>query len=521
MNIFHRIIAALFAISIFMACPSCHHHEHDEHHHHHDGEQITAYSDQFELFAEVSPFIVGEHCDVAAHLTRLSNFKPLDSVKVALSLTVNGKTLRQVADQPDQPGIYRFHLHPETSGTGQLLVEIFESDSTYSILADGITVYPDHDAYHHALKHHNHHGHSHSHGDEEAEEHEEHEHSAAGLITFSKEQSWKVDFATEELQPAAFGQIIRTSAQVLPSQGDERDVAAKASGIVLFANSGLTEGASVSAGQRLFSIESSGMADNNLSVRFQDALSKYNLAKQEYERKQGLAADKIVSQTELDRAKSELDRAEAEYSNLKRNFSQGGQSVTAPIGGFVKNIAVRNGAYVEAGQPIVTISQNRDLFVKAEVQPRYYSCLSSISGANFVANGITYSIDSMGGALVSYGRATDPSNPLIPVTFRFSNRVNLLPGSFVTLYIRTLADTPVLSIPNTGIVEEMGSYFVFVQHTPESFEKRQVNLGATDGFRTEIKSGVNPGERVVSKGAMMVKLSQGAGALDPHAGHVH
>jgi multidrug efflux pump subunit AcrA (membrane-fusion protein) len=67
----------------------------------------------------------------------------------------------------------------------------------------------------------------------------------------------------------------------------------------------------------------------------------------------------------------------------------------------------------------------------------------------------------------------------------------------------------------------MGRFFVFVQHTPVMFEKRPVTLGTSDGKSVQLLSGVKAGERVVTKGAVSLKLSQGAGALDPHAGHVH
>jgi hypothetical protein len=60
-----------------------------------------------------------------------------------------------------------------------------------------------------------------------------------------------------------------------------------------------------------------------------------------------------------------------------------------------------------------------------------------------------------------------------------------------------------------------------VQNSPVSFEKRLVEAGATDGNLVQLLSGVEAGERVVTKGGVILKLSQGAAALDPHAGHVH
>lgn len=525
------ILAAALMVCTLSAC----HNRKDTEEHHHEEQQITQYTDIFELYAEASPLIVGEESTVLSHFTWLKNFKPLDSTKVTMTLTVGNKSQQVTIAQPEKAGIYKFAIKPQTAGEGSLTFTIALADSVATIVVPHIDVFASHEAFHNAEQHDHHfteveeeqkhesEGHDH---DEEGEEHHHETANTAtpsNAIAFTKEQSWKIDFATEVVKPMPFGQLIKVSAQVQPSQGDQRSVTAKASGVVVFANPNLVEGSSVSAGQRLISIQSDGMADNNMSVRYQEASANYTLAKQEYERKQALAKDKIVSQSDLERARAALESAAAVYRNLKRNFSQSGQSLSAPISGYVTTIAVSNGSYVEAGQTVMTVSKNRDLFIRAEVQPRYYSALSHILSANFrVPNSNrVYSIDSLGGGLVSYGKSTDQNNPLIPVTFRFRNSVNLLSGSFVTLYIRTESDENSLTIPNTGIVEEMGSYFVFVQINPELFEKRPVVLGATDGQRTIITSGVNAGERVVSKGAVMVKLAQASGALDPHAGHVH
>ena len=55
----------------------------------------------------------------------------------------------------------------------------------------------------------------------------------------------------------------------------------------------------------------------------------------------------------------------------------------------------------------------------------------------------------------------------------------------------------------------------------DAFEKREVRIGTTDGRYTQVLRGLHSGEAVVSKGAVSLKLSQGAATLDPHAGHVH
>ena len=189
----------------------------------------------------------------------------------------------------------------------------------------------------------------------------------------------------------------------------------------------------------------------------------------------------------------------------------------------VKQLLVRNGEYVEAGQPVVAVSQNRNLFIKAEIQPRYYSLLENISDANFrmLNDQTVYTLEDLNGRLVSYGKSTEIDNPLIPVVFQVNNTVKLLPGSFVELFIKTRNTLPSVTVPNISLVEEMGNYFVYVQLTPEFFEKREVKIGKTDGTRTEILSGIKSGERIVAKGAVLVKLAQASGTLDAHSGHVH
>jgi membrane fusion protein, heavy metal efflux system len=57
--------------------------------------------------------------------------------------------------------------------------------------------------------------------------------------------------------------------------------------------------------------------------------------------------------------------------------------------------------------------------------------------------------------------------------------------------------------------------------TPELFEKREVSIGSTDGIKVEVLKGLSTNERVVTEGAITIKLAQATGTLDAHAGHVH
>ncbi len=366
-----------------------------------------------------------------------------------------------------------------------------------------------HDHNHDHSHNHDAHSHNHNHGDD--------------AITFSVEQQNKIDFEVVEVVTEPLYQIIRTSAQVVPAQEGEKILTATTSGIINFENKDIVKGLDVKAGQILFSIDNSNMADDNLSTRREEIEAEYQKAKSNYERKQALAEDKIISESELKDAETEYLIAKKHYENMNQNFPQGKTLHRASITGSISEILVPNNSFVEAGQPIMTLAQNDRLYVRADLQSKYYPVLKDIKTANIktLNDGHVYSLEDLSGRVLSYGKTTDISNPLIPVTFEIKNNGIIIPGSFVEMFITAESDKMGIMLPNSAIVEEMGIYCVFVQTCVDSFEKRIITKGVTDGQNTQILNGIKAGERVVSKGAVNVKLAQGSAALDPHAGHVH
>lgn len=367
---------------------------------------------------------------------------------------------------------------------------------------------------------------SHGHDNEPAGHNHDKEHGEAteedctGGIHFSEEMRKTIDFATAKARMEEIGNVIRTVAQVQPSQGSEVSAVAKVAGIVTLASRSLTEGAAISAGQAICNIDASATADNNLSAQQAQALAEYNRAKREYDRIKTLRDEKLAMESDFSAAKAALETAEAALKAMKKGYGNGTQTVTSPRSGYVKQLLVSNGQYVAAGEAIAVITQSRTLQLKAEVPASRYGDLSKVDGANI--NMISgENIPNARCRLLSYGRQTSTSSPLIPVTFEMNNVSDLVPGTFVNMYITTRSAEKRLCIESTALLEEMGNYFVFVQVKPDTYVKRQVETGVSDGIKTEIKRGLHEGETVVTRGAVMIKLQQATGNVDPHSGHQH
>lgn len=492
-------------ISLYLtSCNNNHSHEAEVTNHEDINLQITAYSNEFELYAEADPFVVGKKSNILTHFSHLPNFKALVAGSINIRLIINGKEINQSLDKPTRKGIYSFNLIPTEKGVGQLIFDILTDQGSFQLIVPKVQVFTNQNDALLVAK-------------------VKTIVPTTNTTAFTKEQSWKIDFATEMPKVEPFGQVIKTTAQVLSAQDDEILISAKTNGVVKFSSENLLEGKSVSYKQILFSIQGDDLANNNATVRFVEAQNNYEKASADYNRSKELAKDKIVSEKDLLFAKNQYENAKVIYDNLSKNFNKSGQSVSSPLNGFIKQLFVKNGQYIEAGQPIATISQNKTLLLKAEVQQKYSSILNTINSANIrtLYNNKTYTFDQLNGKIISFGKNTNNENYMIPVHVQIDNKEAFVSGSFVELYLKTISNINAITIPNAALMEEQGIYFVFIQLTPELFEKREVKVGGTDGLKTEILKGISPQERIVTLGAISVKLAQATGTLDAHSGHNH
>ena len=391
------------------------------------------------------------------------------------------------------------------------------------------TVTHTHNEHDHEAEGHNHatedHDHS-AHGDESGEGHS-HETADSHLetaeahsdeIILPKVKAEAAGVKASIIEPAPFQQVIKTSGQVLAAQGDESVAVATVAGVVSFRGK-VTEGMSVGNGTPLVTISSNNIADGDPVQRARIA---YEVSKKEYERMKALVKNKIVSDKEFAQAEQNYENARISYEALSKNHSAIGQNITAPIAGYVKSILVKEGDYVTIGQPLVSVTQNRRLFLRAEVSEKYYPYLRTISSANFQTpyNNKVYELQALNGKLLSFGKTAGDNSFYVPVTFEFDNKGEVIPGSFVEVFLLSSPMENVISLPRTALTEEQGSYFVYLQLDEEGYRKQEVTVGADNGKNVQILSGVKAGDRVVTEGAYQVRLASASNAIPAHS-HEH
>ena len=363
------------------------------------------------------------------------------------------------------------------------------------------------------------HHHAHEEHDHEAElaGHEAaHHESHADEIILTPEKAKAAGVTVETVQAAPFREVISTSGQIIAAQGNEATVVAASSGVVSF-NRNLTEGMQLNKGGELLSISAENLQDGDPVKRARIA---YERAKEEYERAEKLVDSRIVSKKEFTQLKENYENARLAYEALSPSRSGKGVAVKSPISGYIKTCLVKEGDYVTTGQPLLTVTQTQRLMLRAEVSERYYKQLPAIHSANFQTpyQKAVYCLSDLKGRLVSYGKSSGDTSFYIPITFEFDNRVDILPGAFVEVWLLSGERPNIISVPVSALTEEQGLHFVYVKLDEEGYQKREVHTGATDGTRIEILSGLSEGEQVVTQGAIHVKLASASNAIP---GHTH
>lgn len=357
--------------------------------------------------------------------------------------------------------------------------------------------------------------HDHSHEAEHA--HGEEKHSTDEIV-LEAAKAEKAGVKSEVINPADFNEVIKVSGKIMPARGEEQVITAPTDGNVLFV-SNISEGSSVGKGKCVAHISTKRTIGANkpeyITVR-------YEVAKKEYERAATLVKDNIVSEKEYNDARQEYEQAKVDYETLMRGECSDGLSVSSAMNGYVKSFMADNGAYVQAGQPIMTVTQTRKLYLRADVSERHYDAMRNVQTANFRTSydDKVYDLSEMAGRIVSAGKSVDDNSPYIPLTFEFNNTGNIIPGTYADIYLISSPLKNVISLPVDAIVEDQGHFFVYRKTCTDSYTKQEVTLGNNNGRRVQILTGVNPGDEIVTAGAYQIKLASASSSIPAHS-HEH
>ena len=330
----------------------------------------------------------------------------------------------------------------------------------------------------------------------------------------TKEKAQLAGVKVETVSTSDFSEVITVGGHLLAAANDEVALTANVAGMVSMPRA-ITEGMKVHKGMTLFHISAEKIAEGDPA---QKAKVHFLAAKEEYERAEKLLKDKLITLTEYNNAKERYETARIAYEATAEQQKGAGIAVKAPIDGYVRSCNVRPGDYVTVGKLMADIVRNNRLYLQADVPLRHHKKLSSVESAKFTTEygKEVYDTKSLNGRVRSYGRSATEDAAYLPITFELDYDVALVPGAFATVHLVCGTKSNIIALPTGAITEEEGLYFAYIQEGNEHYSKREVKLGACDGERVEICSGLKPGEKVVTEGAIHVKLASISHSIPGH-----
>ena len=326
--------------------------EDDALHHANEASQFTLFSENTEFFIEHEPLIAGEESEFLVHLTDLSTYEPL--ISGSISIRIDEVTV--TSDQFHRPGILEVPFIPKKAGAFHAEY-IYQMGTVTETVSDQVHIDDDHQE----LQNPEVASPDHAPGINEV-----------GEITFLKEQAWKSDFMVGQIMPVQFAAIIHSSGEIMAVPGEKKNIAAVGSGIVHFSNRNLVQGSPVTEGQLLFTLNSETMIENNVKLKYQEALNRYQKSQSEYERHKLLYARGAISERQFITTRSLYTADSLRFSSLDANTSDSGLEVYAPVTGTVHELNVSEGEFIQSGQLLVTISSNKTVLLRADLPQQFY-----------------------------------------------------------------------------------------------------------------------------------------------------
>jgi len=519
------VLALLYTVG---GCHDHSHHEghaHGEEHHGHEGHgghdhgsvAVTHFTDGTELFVEFDTLVVAEESAFAAHLTRLADFRPLGRGRVSVVLSGGGQPdERFVVQGPSRPGIFRPVAVPKHAGERQLALVLEVDDAMDRHDLGNVTVHADH-------------------GSVERTEDEECE----GGIPFLKEQQWRVDFATAPVRVRSLKASVSVNGTIRPRPDGEARIIVPIPGRLLPVGGEVPHmGMRVQRDQVLLEIAPRlGVDSAALEASLAKARVEVERTVRERKRLEGLLKGGAVPERRVIEARLAEKAARADGKAAQRQVRQfrgaqqaggGGKAgrfaVTSPMDGVLVHVNVMPGTFVEAGRELFHVVDPDRLWLEAQIPETLVGRVRDTPGAWFRVDGFEtpFTVSSeTGGRVVALGSMVEPKTRTVPLVYEFDNPGGRLPvGAFARVRAWTGDADQGPTVPVSSVVEEGGLDVVYVQITGESFERRVVRLGIRDREFVRILEGLEPDERVVTRGAYLVRLAASSSAIPAH-GHAH
>ena len=452
----------------------------------------TVWTESTEVFFEYAPIVAGgDSATWIVHVTRRADFSPETERSVHLELV--GPSV--VASEPVQPasrGIFRPKFSVGSAGVYAVALIIGGEEQ---VDLGSLQVYQSFD-------------------DAPARSEE-----SGAEIHLSKEEQWTIDFAVVEATERSVQSSFEVSGILEAAATHVAEVVAPVSGVLRVEdNMNMPSARShVEAQGILATITPLALETSYAAAKSAEERSMRTVA-----RLRALYEVQAIPEWRLIEAENDLNVARSALRAVDttggRNGGEYNVNLFAPIGGYVADRAINAGDVVDVGQLLYRIVDPSELWIRLYLHPHDVEHAGEIASVAFTVEGSHELYHTR--SLLHVGSEINPITRTLPVVLSVDNSAGELKvGMFADGRAFIQGTTEGVAAPVEAIQIEDGNSMVYVQTGGESFERRQVVLGPTDGEFVIVEQGVVAGELLVYIGAYHVYLA--SLSLETTGSHTH
>lgn len=243
--------------------------------------------------------------------------------------------------------------------------------------------------------------------------------------------------------------------------------------------------------------------DAQAKANYDAAVTALNLARTKYQRSKQLI-NIAISQQEFDQLKADVASKEA---NVKKELAALNQlEISAPFAGILGAFKFDIGDYVNAGDPLVTLVNTKELQVNYNLPERLLPMIKE--GQLVIVQADAYPKEQFYGTVTFISPTINPSTRMVAVQAVLPNPKNLLlPGMFVHVSQRISVQKNAMLVPEQAISADVKGYYVYkvVNH---KVAQTYVQVGVHFNGMAQVLRGLEVGDTIVIAG--LQKLQDGS-----------
>ncbi|WP_440876186.1 efflux RND transporter periplasmic adaptor subunit [Thalassotalea sp. PLHSN55] len=337
-------------------------------------------------------------------------------------------------------------------------------------------------------------------------------HGSENIITLNQQSQTIAKIATAPLVARSYSKTLYAPGEIKANGYTSYLVSARTESVVIKRHAIL--GQTIKKGQALVTLFSESVAK---------AQANYRVAYTEWQRNKQLTTAAISesvllkSHTAFIEAYSQLKAlglTEQAITDVVNNNSAvlGEYTLTAQRSGSVLSDNFAQGQKVFAGDEIMLLADESNLWVEAKISPTELAHLPHGTKASIVLNEQTFNAQ-----VIQEAHTIDPITRTRIIRLQVNNQQDRLhPGMFVDVNFAADVQHSVLAVSDDALMRSPdGDWLVFEQISPVEFKATEVELGQSFGQFKEI-IGVDANTRLVTEGAFFVASELAKTGFDPH-----